>query len=253
MQEFERKRGPGSPIRGVSGLKEGLRLTIPLLGILLAYSFSRSLAARLTPTVTYSIPLEFETRLFGAPLAVYFQYASSPWLDAFFSIIYSLHPAYFILLLLFMLFYDVELYKHALASTILSSSIAVIIYVAWPVAPPWIAVPGLTKTPNYVLDILGLNKIVDPNPYAAMPSMHVAYSLLFVYYSTLFAERLGWALWARGLACFGGIIAVLMPITVIYTGNHYLLDVLAGLGLATSSIKAADAILGGLSHSHGPR
>lgn len=214
---------------------ELIYLVSPLVVILILYEYSRSLAFRLGPAIDYNLPLSVENAIFGAPLAVYFQSASFWLFNLVFSIVYSLHPTYFILLLLYLLIYKKDLYKHALVAVTIASGIAIALYIFWPVAPPWIAVPGITRIPNYVFRILGIEKSIDPNAYAAMPSMHVAYAYFFAYYSLILGSRS-----KRLLVLAGRLILLFMPITVIYTGNHYLLDVLAGIGVAVLSIEAAN-------------
>lgn len=218
-------------------LIEAVYLISPLVVILIFYEYSRSLAFKMGPAIDYNLPLSVENVLFGAPLAVYFQSASFWLFNIVFSIVYSLHPTYFILLLLYLLIYKKDLYKHALVAVTVASVIAITLYILWPVAPPWIAVPGITRIPNYIFRILGIEKSIDPNAYAAMPSMHVAYAYFFAYYSLLLGDK------SRKLLVLAGrLILLLMPIAVIYTGNHYLLDVMAGIGVAILSIEVANTV-----------
>lgn len=213
-------------------------LLSPLMVTLEFYEYSRSLAFKFRPAIDYNLPLNLEKALFGAPLAVYFQSASNWLFNFLFSIVYSLHPTYLVLLLFYLLIRRREIYKHALGSIVVSSAIAIILYIVWPVAPPWIAVPGITRIPNRVFRLLGIDKTIDPNAYAAMPSMHVAYSYFFAYYSIILRDGFN----KRLLVLFGRSIVALMPLAVIYTGNHYLLDVLAGLGVAILSIIVVNRV-----------
>lgn len=218
---------------------EAFILILPLALISILYEYSRSLAYKIDLAIDYNAPLLLEKYLFGAPLAVYFQSFSWEPLNVFFSVIYSLHPLYFILLLLFILVLDRTVYKHALISVTVASTVAIAFYILWPVAPPWIAVPGITRMPNYLFRVIGRSTSIDPNAYAAMPSMHVAYSYFFAYYSIIVSgERRGW----KWLVWGGRLMALLMPITVIYTGNHYLLDVFMGLLIAMLSLEAANIV-----------
>lgn len=59
------------------------------------------------------------------------------------------------------------------------------------------------------------------NPYAAMPSLHVGWALLAG--SALVGSGRAWRLRAAGVA-----LPLLMALTVLLTGNHYVLDILAG-------------------------
>jgi membrane-associated phospholipid phosphatase len=70
------------------------------------------------------------------------------------------------------------------------------------------------------------------NPYAAMPSLHVGWSLLAG--GALLVSARHWWLKATGVA-----LPVLMTLTVLVTANHYLLDVLAGVAVALVALALA--------------
>ena len=112
---------------------------------------------------------------------------------------------------------------------LLSISLAVVVHVALPVAPPRL-VPGLG-----IADTVGLDQShgsfagIPFNPYAAMPSMHVGWSLLV----GLVALKASRSLPVRG---FFAVHPVLMAVAVPATGNHYFLDSVAGVVVALSAI-----------------
>jgi len=71
------------------------------------------------------------------------------------------------------------------------------------------------------------------NPYAAMPSMHIAWTALA-------ALWLAAALpWRRIGAVLGALHLGMMSLAVLVTGNHYLLDIVAGLGVAAAGLVLA--------------
>src|SRR6185436_7429679 len=100
-------------------------------------------------------------------------------------------------------------------------------FVVFPAAPPRL-VPELG-----IADTVGLAGSHDTgsfggvkfNPYAAMPSMHVGWSLLVGI--TLFGVTR-----RRWLKAAAAAHPVLMTVTVVATGNHYLLDAVAGAAIA---------------------
>jgi membrane-associated phospholipid phosphatase len=67
------------------------------------------------------------------------------------------------------------------------------------------------------------------NPYAAMPSLHVGWSLL-AGIALIACARSWW------LKASGGALPILMTFAVIMTGNHYLLDVIAGAAVVLVSL-----------------
>jgi PAP2 superfamily len=97
-----------------------------------------------------------------------------------------------------------------------------------PTAPPWMfPAKGFVDGVNHssaLLQTLG-------NSYAAMPSLHAADALIVGYFlvvasRTIWAKAL-WALWP-----------VWVWFCVVATANHYVLDVLAGVGVAVAALLA---------------
>jgi PAP2 superfamily len=116
-------------------------------------------------------------------------------------------------------------YRELRTLLLVSIGLAVVVHVTLPVAPPRL-LPGLG-----IADTVGLDQNHDSlfgvpfNPYAAMPSMHVGWSLL-VGLVALNASR---SLVLRG---FFALHPAVMALAVTATGNHYFLDSLAGAAVA---------------------
>src|SRR5215468_5841213 len=98
----------------------------------------------------------------------------------------------------------------------------------WPTAPPWMFpdkgfVDGVNHS-SALLQSLG-------NSYAAMPSLHAADALI-----------VGWFLVASSRSIWAKVLWAVWPLwvwfCVIATANHYLLDVLAGIGVAAAALLA---------------
>jgi membrane-associated phospholipid phosphatase len=124
---------------------------------------------------------------------------------------------------------------------LLANGIGLIGYAIMPTAPPWMFprdgfVGGVNHSSAF-LRTLG-------NQYAAMPSLHAADALIVGVFLALSCRHL----WAKALW-------LLWPLwvwfCVIATANHYVLDVLAGIGVALVSI-AATAGLPRAAHRLGP-
>jgi hypothetical protein len=134
-----------------------------------------------------------------------------------------------------------ELYRGLRTLLLTSLGLAVIGYVAYPTAPPRM-VPGLG-----IADTVGMSSHdtgsvagIRFNPYAAMPSMHVGWSVLI----GIFGFR---AARSRWLKAFFAAHPFLMLLTVTATGNHYFVDGLAG----TAAALAAILIVSGLRRVRG--
>jgi len=114
----------------------------------------------------------------------------------------------------------------ALRNAIVAMSlVALVVYWAYPVAPPRLTVGGLTDTlvSNDILGAAHVHKGLV-NLYAAMPSLHVAWACWCAAALTL-ALRSRW----RYLAW---LYPTWTTLVVVSTANHYFVDALAGVVLA---------------------
>ena len=110
-----------------------------------------------------------------------------------------------------------------------------LVYYLAPTMPPWLAadrglLPGVYRVMDFVggqVDSQDYARLYDalgvPNPVAAMPSLHMAVTTALV----LFSRRLHW-----GLTLLLAGYAALMAFSLVYMGEHYATDVLAGALLA---------------------
>lgn len=124
----------------------------------------------------------------------------------------------------FLFYYNRRLYwtlRNVYMVTMLS---AVVVFAFYPLAPPRL-LPGYGMAD--VATMLGLipesgsRSFFGYNEFAAMPSLHIAWSSLI----TLAWFRLGWG-WGKVIS---SVYLILMTIAVIATANHYVLDVVAGV------------------------
>jgi PAP2 superfamily protein len=111
---------------------------------------------------------------------------------------------------------------------LLANIIGLVGFVLMPTAPPWMFphmgfVDGVNHS-SALLKTLG-------NPYAAMPSLHAADALI-----------VGWFLVSTSRTVWTKMLWALWPLwvwfCVVATANHYLLDVLAGIGVAVAALVA---------------
>jgi len=110
-------------------------------------------------------------------------------------------------------------------SMMVSGGLGLIVFASYPLAPPRLAGLGYVDT---VTRTSASYRYLQPpafvNQYAAMPSLHVGWDLLAGI--TIFCATTHWGL--RVVAC---LMPLLMAWAVVATGNHYLLDVVAGVAL----------------------
>jgi hypothetical protein len=133
-----------------------------------------------------------------------------------------------------------EVYRWARNSFILLNLVAVACFAVYPLMPPRL-VPGQgfvdTVTVHHTFGSWGSPLVSSANQLAAMPSLHF-----------------GWALWVSVVLAYiaGGwrtqvvsAVHVLVTLWVIMaTGNHYLLDAVAGASLAWASVSVTGRLGG---------
>jgi hypothetical protein len=107
---------------------------------------------------------------------------------------------------------------------LVATAIAVVIHWLFPTAPPRLAGVGLEDTLRVLsgIDIGSQTSSALSNPVAAVPSLHAAYAL---------GVGIGLIRYARSsvIRVAGAIYPPLVVLTIVVTGNHFVLDALAGM------------------------
>ena len=105
---------------------------------------------------------------------------------------------------------------------LVSGLVGMVIVASFPVAPPRLMDLGFVDTVTLHAEAY---RVLQPpsltNQYAAMPSFHVGWDLLV----GIALVREGGRTWTRVL---GTALPLLMLLTVVVTGNHYLVDAIVG-------------------------
>lgn len=105
---------------------------------------------------------------------------------------------------------------------------ALAVFVLFPLEPPWMAEEGVVRA---IASVSVVGEIDDPNPLAAMPSLHVAFPLMI----SLWFLREGWQRPAIGMLVYSGLVSF----EVVSSGEHYVVDVVGGAALALVVALAA--------------
>ena len=131
-------------------------------------------------------------------------------------------------------------YRRVRRAFVLVTVLALPWYVIFPLAPPRFMAPygypfvdtlnALSTTPN------ATEGFAAANQYAAMPSMHMGWSSIAALWLAVTFRR-------RGVGAMLGLAHLtMMGYVVMVTGNHYVLDILAGLLMAGVAIAIAWAL-----------
>jgi membrane-associated phospholipid phosphatase len=133
-------------------------------------------------------------------------------------------------------------------TVIAADAIGLIGYLAYPTAPPrMLPRLGFTDTLNQAAVNHHSGAIASlANPYAAMPSLHTAYALIFGVSGVVLARR--W--WIRGLwALYPGLVVF----SIVATANHFVLDAVAGAVVALAAAALTTVVLPRCTRSGRPR
>jgi hypothetical protein len=119
----------------------------------------------------------------------------------------------------------------------LANGIAVLGYWLFPTAPPRLAGVGIADTVSHATSINLTSNTISAfyNPYAAVPSMHIGFSLIVGLAVYRLAQR-------RVVRLAAAAYPVFVLLVIVATGNHFFLDAAAGAavaGLAAAVVAVA--------------
>ncbi|HEY1480574.1 MAG TPA: phosphatase PAP2 family protein [Gaiellales bacterium] len=204
----------------------------PLAAAVFAYEWCRTLAHRINPQPFYRPQLDAD-RVIGlgrTPTA-----RLQGWLfdghlrlhDHALIFLHSLNFAVPLAVLFLIWLRNRPAYVESAITLLATSYLAAIAFLLYPAAPPWLAArAGILHGVVRIRSLDGVQeahgrvaRLFDDNPVAAVPSLHAAYSLLVV--------LMVWRIWPR-LTPLAVAYAVAMQFSVVYLGEHYVSDLIAG-------------------------
>jgi membrane-associated phospholipid phosphatase len=213
----------------------------PFLVLILSWQATAGIADELGRPVHVEQPAEFDFYLFGGRLPAvelqqrFFDSNEARWYDWLATLQHSMHFVLPVLVGLAIWLVSRRLYWRYLIAVMVLFYIGFAIYALYPAAPPWMAgVQGVTPPVDRVAIAtvrhlptaapIGLAYThFNPNEVAAVPSLHAALPMLIA----LILVRLAGA---RALPAL--LYPLLMGISLVYLGEHYVFDVLAGYAAA---------------------
>ncbi|HSX46622.1 MAG TPA: phosphatase PAP2 family protein, partial [Patescibacteria group bacterium] len=226
---------------------ELLKRFVPFVVLLLLYESFRGFATQLNTRVNYLFMPRVDRLLaFGhlptAVLQQWWWHGHVTLLDFAFYGAYTLHFVLpFALAALIWKTKD-SYYWTYVSSILIASFMGFVTFLAFPAAPPWLAsdhhlIQPLTHISSAIWAAFGIHDFpsvynkITPNPVAAVPSLHAAYSFLFAFTITrLYKTKWRWLAW---------VYPALIWIGTVYMGEHYVFDILVGVLYAFSAYLAA--------------
>jgi membrane-associated phospholipid phosphatase len=230
---------------------ELFRRLAPFAVLLLAYDSFRGIADKLNSHVNYQFMIHADRWLGGGELpTVRLQrlmwHGRVEWYTFAAYLFYMLHFVLPFLLALLVWKRRPSFYWRYVMTFVLVSFAGFLTFLIFPAAPPWLAsdhhlIPHITHISGNVWAALGVHDFpslynkISPNIVAAMPSLHAAYSTLVA----TFVIRLfkGWQRW----------LVLVYPFAIffgtVFMGEHYVIDLVAGVLYAAGAYWAAPHVL----------
>jgi len=198
-------------------------------------------------------PVRADEALFGTVPTVWLQehlVGSTPrWWDAVAALVYVTHFIAIPLVTAGVWFALRDRFREWVGAALTMSLVGIAGYVAYPAAPPWLAaergdIGDVDRISHVGWEVLHLDVVgrlteagqSGSNPVAAMPSLHAGAALLVALFL--------WPSVSRAARVALSSYALAMGLTLVYTGEHYVVDVLAGWAVAVLAVVVARVVAG---------
>jgi membrane-associated phospholipid phosphatase len=213
---------------------------IPFLALFFAYEAMRGIAYNIAGEVHVAELINAELQIFGTiPTLVLQHLYESPildWIGAFFYSLHFLIPTVFGFILWHR---SRENYSKYIIALLLCSYSALITVLLFPSAPPWFGVKA-DRILFHIDHEMGvpfyatLFALIEPNPFAAFPSLHATYPWLVSLYS-IKIKRI------KALPIL--ILPLGIWFSAVYLGEHYVIDILAGVAYSTAAFFLVEKLI----------
>ncbi len=213
---------------------------LPFLAVLVVYDLSRGLANDIGMPVQVEALVNVERFIFGGLPTVWLQNRLYPsndgvsWWELGVAVVYASHFVGVFSVAAVLWIRDRALWLKFVWRYLMLNALGIVTYVLLPAAPPWMAadrglIPPLERSVGRgwskidfgaAPQILQLGRL-SVNSVAALPSLHAGYSMLIVAFLWPRVTR-------RKLRPLLLIYPFAMAFTLLYGGEHYAIDVIAG-------------------------
>lgn len=223
------------------------------MAALIVYFYSRGLADEvLRMPVHIQMPISVDTWLGGGELpshALQERLCGSPcdpdseprWFDLMFAVVYTTHFVVGLTLAMVLWLWNRGEWKKWMRRYVGANLAALVVYLLYPMAPPWMAseegylTHEVFRITHRGWEEVGLGRFHlvltgVGNPVAAMPSLHAGIAFLIAMYAIQrLRSPLRWLLL---------VYPLLMSVGLVYFGEHYVIDIVAGAALAAAVLAA---------------
>jgi membrane-associated phospholipid phosphatase len=162
------------------------------------------------------------------------------------TVFYGLHVPLIMIAFVLFWFKDRETYRGYTYSLVVTSYLALLTFVVLPTAPPWLCpsncppvAQNLLKSGSQMLptafqELAAVLLSGESDIVAAFPSLHAAYATLF----SIFMFKLGRKYGLASLPIAGGVY-----FSIVYLGQHFMVDLLGGVAYAGISVYVVEWLL----------
>jgi membrane-associated phospholipid phosphatase len=231
------------PIVGFAiGSREFAKISVLFVAVLLAYEALQGMTGILVNSGNVVSLYGIDNLLVGSEFVSNVQTAFSSSFTTFISIaFYGLHSFLVIFALVLFWWKDRTVCRGYAYSFALTSYSALLTFVALPTAPPWLAGKALNllasgdkMLPTALQGVQAVLFSGESDIFAAFPSLHAAYVTLI----SVFMFKLGRKYGLATLPIAGGVY-----FSIIYLGQHFLVDLLAGVAYAGISAYVVGRVM----------
>lgn len=239
---------------------------LPFIGVLVLYDLTRGLADTLGMPVHMSDLAALESTLFGGTLPTVWlqeQFSQSggwgaagdrAWWHVVVTAVYVSHFLVTPIIAAVLWLRNRQRWISFTAHVVGVALLGVTTYILVPAAPPWYAaargvIPDVDRLSGLGWDVLGLHSagaLLDQgqakvNLVAALPSLHTAYAVLvFLFF---------WPVLSRAARVLLALYPLMMGLILVYSGEHYVIDVLLGW-VCAGIVAISIAVIRGTWHRH---
>lgn len=209
--------------------RELAKYWVPFVSILLSYEALQGIAGSYAATKSIFSLYAIDKQIWGFNLTGWIQTTfSSSTMTQLTSFFYTLHFPLVVITSATIWYFNRKIFGKYVTAMVLTSYASLITFVLLPTAPPWyqgVAIDlyqstGATVLPNGVSAAISM---IESDKFAAFPSLHAAYSIIFAYFMVKIDRRLAYV----ALPVTGAIL-----FSTLYLGQHYLIDLLGGAAYA---------------------
>ena len=222
--------------------KEFMKNSALIVAVLLTYEALQGITGTLVRQGSVVSLAGVDQALVGSNFAADVQTAFASSATTFVStMFYGMHV--FLIMIAFVLFWfkDRAVYRGYTYSLLVTTYLALFTFIVLPTAPPWLAgtaqnllKPGIKMLPAAFQQVQAVLLSGESDVVAAFPSLHAAYVTLF----SIFMFKLGRKYGFASLPIAGGVY-----FSIIYLGQHYLVDLLGGVAYAGITVYAVDRMI----------